>query len=186
MRNARNFAKTSKKLTEKIPEKYTTIAVDQTRKAVGCELYRAWFPEGERVPLPYWKTYESVKLLGAITDTGQTFITEVADTFTSDVTIQFFQALQNEFGEHIHVILDNATYFASNQVSDFIDDSSVRVTYLPTGSPDMNPVEECWRQLKHRLGNRFFDSLDALRPAIHSAIDQIDAPNIRDYLCPTV
>lgn len=171
-------------MTSTIPEKYTTVAIDQTRKAVGCDLYRAWFPEGKRVPLPYWKTYEGIKLLGAVTDCGETFVTEVADSFTSDVTIQFLRALQDEFGEYIHVILDNATYFASNQVSDFIDESSIQVTYLPTGSPDMNPVEECWRQLKQQLGNRFFGSIDALRPAIHTAIKQIEPPSIRNYLCP--
>lgn len=109
------------------------------------------------------------------------FVTEVADSFTSDVTIEFLKALQTEFGDHLHVILDNATYFASNHVTEFIDQSAIEVTYLPTGSPDMNPVEECWRQLKHQLGNRFFASIDKLRPAIHSAIDRIDPPQIRNY-----
>lgn len=109
-RNARSFVKTSKKkLTQKLPEEYTTIVIDQTRKAVGCDLYRAWFPIGKLIELPYWRAYESVRLLGAITDEGETFFTEVADSFNSDVTVQLLQAFQTEFGEKIHVVLDNAT-----------------------------------------------------------------------------
>lgn len=178
----KNFAKTSKKLTSTLPEKYTTVAIDQTRKTVGCDLYRAWFPSGARVPLPYWKTYDSVKLLGALTESGETFVTEVADAFTSDVTVRFLRALQTEFGDHLHIILDNAAYFSSNQVADFVDSTAIKVTYLPTGSPDMNPVEECWRQFKYQLGNRYFDSIEELRPAIRPALASISPPSIYEYL----
>lgn len=136
--------------------------------------------------LPYWKTYEGVKLLGAVSEDDETFVTPVEDSFTSDVTIRFLRALQTEFGEQIHVILDNATYFTSNQVTEFVENSAIRVTFLPPGSPDMNPVEECWRQLKRALGNRYFTSLDELRPAIWSALDTVSPPNIYDYLCPSV
>jgi transposase len=162
------------------------VAVDQTRKAVGCDLYRAWFPRGERTALPYWKTYEGVKLLGAVTEDGETFFTEVADSFTSDVTVRFLRALQAEFGEHLHVVLDNARYFASNQVEDFVEDTAIQLTFLPTGSPDMNPVEECWRQFKRALGNHYFGDLTELRSAVWDAIETINAPEIIDYLCPSV
>lgn len=184
--NAKRSRKTSKKLTSSLSEKYTTIAVDQTRKPVGCELYRAWFPAGDRTPLPFWKTYEGVNLLGAVTENKETFFTEIADSFTSDVTIRFLRALQDEFGEHLHVVLDNATYFASNKVEEFVEDTAMKLTFLPTGSPDMNPVEECWRQFKRVLGNRFFADIDELRPAIWDAIEEITPPQLMDYLCPSV
>lgn len=160
--------------------------MDQTRKAVGCELYRAWFPQGKRTPLPYWKTYEGVNLLGAVTEDGESFFTEVADSFNSDVTVRFLRALQDEFGEHLHVVLDNATYFVSNQVEEFVEDTAMKLSFLPTGSPDMNPVEECWRQFKRELGNRFFGEVEELRAAVWNAIDEINAPELTDYLCPSV
>lgn len=119
-----------------------------------------------------------------MTDRGETIVTEVTDSFTSDVTIEFLKALQVEFGEHLHVVLDNATYFTSKQVQEFIEDSAIEVSYLPMESPDMNAVEECWRQFKHRLGNRFFGSLGELRPAIWAAFDSIAVPDLCDYLCP--
>lgn len=160
--------------------------MDQTRKAVGCELYRAWFPAGKRIPLPYCKTYEGVKLLGAVSEDGETFFTEVADSFTSEVTVRFLQALQDEFGDHIHIILDNATYFASNHVEEFVEDTAIQLTFLPAGSPDMNPVEECWWQFKRALGNRYFSDITELRSAVWDAIDKTNPPEITDYLCPSV
>jgi len=107
-----------------------------------------------------------VKHLGAVSDEQEFFTTEVVDRFTSDVTIRFLRALQDEFGEKIHVLLDNASYFRSQQVHDSVEETQTEVTYFPRGSPDLNPVEECWRQLKRSLGNRFFGSIDELRPAV--------------------
>jgi transposase len=181
--NAPNFGKLPKKLDNSLSDEYTTIAVDQTRKTVGCDLYHSWFPCGERVTFPFWQhSKQGVKLLGAVTDEQELFATEVVDRFTSDVTIRFLRALQDEFGEKIHVLLDNASYFKSQQVRDFVQETQIEVTYFPRGSPDLNPVEECWRQLKRTLGNRFFTSIDELRPAMTAALDQINPPQITDYL----
>lgn len=122
-----------------------------------------------------------MKLLGAVSDEREFFATEVNDRFTSDVTIRFLRALQDEFGEKIHVLLDNASYFKSQQVREFVEATKIEVTYFPRGSPDLNPVEECWRQLKRALGNRFYGSIEELRPAVNAAIEQINPPQITDY-----
>lgn len=80
------------------------------------------------------------------------FFTELSDRFSRDGTIHFLQALQDEFGENL---LDNAPSFPSDQGKAFIEDSKLKVTFVPTGSPDSNPVEECWRQLKRSIGKLF-------------------------------
>jgi transposase len=72
--------------------------------------------------------------------------------------------------------------FYVEQSPEFVDDSAIKVTHLPTGSPDMNPVEKCWRQLKKRLGNRFFGSVDELRPAIRRVLNDLKPPGIFGYL----
>jgi transposase len=134
--------------------------------------------------LPYWSGSNAAKFLDAVSDDGRTFFSEVNSRFTSDVTVHFLQALQNEFGDRLHVVLDNAVYFASNKVAEFVDNSKLEVTFLPTGSPDLNPVEECWRQFKRQLGNRFFQSIDELRTDALDALDEITPPDLLDYFCP--
>lgn len=134
--------------------------------------------------MPYWSESTAIKFLGAVSEEGETVFSEVNGRFTSDVTVHYLQALQDELGEHLHVVLDNASYFASNQVTEFVENSELKVTYLPTGSPDLNPVEECWRQFKRRLGNRFFQSIDELRTDAFAALDEITPPKLLDYFCP--
>jgi len=143
--NAPNSEKLPKILIKFYSDKYTAVAVDQTRKAIGCDLYRSWLSHGLQVNLQFWRCSTGVKLLGAVSDERDFLATEISDCFTSDATIRFFRVLQDEFGEKIHVLLDNASYFKSRQVRDFVEETQIEVTYFPRGSPDFNPVEECWR-----------------------------------------
>jgi len=62
-------------------------------------LIYAWFPEGERPSLPVTGAWDSIKLLGAVSDSGETFFLPCAENFNSDTTIRLLDALQTEFGE---------------------------------------------------------------------------------------
>ena len=147
-------------------------------------LIYAWFPEGERPSLPVTGAWESIKLLGAVSDTGESFFLPCAENFNSDTTIRLLDALQTEFGEKICVVLDNASYFTANAVQEFVEDTSIELCYLPRGSPELNPAENCWKKLNQELGNRLFDTLDELRGAALAALDRINPPDIFTYLCP--
>ena len=128
--------------------------------------------------------WESIKLLGAVNDSGETFFLPCAENFNSDTTIRLLDALQTEFGEKICVVLDNASYFTANAVQEFVEGTPIELCYLPWGSPELNPTEECWRQLNQALGNRLFDTLAGLQNAALTALDNINSPSISMYLCP--
>ena len=138
----------------------------------------AWFPAGERPSLPVTGAWESIKLLGAVSDTGESFFLPCEENFTSDTTIRLLDALQTEFGEKICVVLDNASYFTANAVHEFVEETPIELCYLPRGSPELNPAEECWKKLNQALGNRLFDTLDDLRDAALAALDSINPPNL--------
>ena len=164
-------------------EEYTVLTVDQTRQVLSTLIY-AWFPEGERPSLPVTGAWESIKLLGAVSDSGETFFLPCAENFNSDTTIRLLDALQTEFGEKICVVLDNASYFTANAVQKFVEGTPIELCYLPRGSPELNPTEECWKRLNQALGNRLFDTLAELQEAALTALDNIDPPSFSTYLCP--
>jgi len=106
-------------------------------------LIYAWFPERKRPSLPVTGKWDSIKLLGAVSDAGETFFVPYEESFNSDTTIRLLDALQTEFGEKICVVLDNASYFTSKKVQEFFDRTPIELCYLPRGSPKLNPTEEC-------------------------------------------
>ena len=128
--------------------------------------------------------WDSIKLLGAVSDAGDTFFVPCEENFNSDTTIRLLDAPQAEFGEKICVVLDNASYFTANAVQEFVEDTPIELCYLPRGSPELNPTEECWRKLNRALGNRLFENLDKLQDAALSALDDLEPPQLSTYLCP--
>ena len=78
-------------------------------------------------------------------------------------------------------MLDGAPYFQAAAVTDLAARDDLDFVTLPSYSPELNPVEECWRQLQAALSNRFFDSLDELTTAIDTALQQLSVPEIRNY-----
>jgi transposase len=134
--------------------------------------------------LPVKGKWKSLKLLGATADTGETFFLPCELNFNSDTTIRLLDALQEEFGEKLCVVLDNASYFTAEAVKEFVSETPIELCYLPRGSPELNPTEECWRRLNHALGNQLFLSIDELRAAALAALEQMKSPNIFKYLCP--
>jgi len=119
-------------------------------------------------------------LLGAITEDGDRFFSRFTEYVTAEHAKHFILALCEEFEEDLLVVLDGASYFQS-AVTDLTDRDGLDFVTLPPYSPELNPVEECWRQLQAALSNRFFDSLDELTTAIDTALDQLSIPKVSNY-----
>jgi len=150
---------------------------------VGADLTYAWFPVDVRPTVDVSASRNGLNFLGALTEEGETLFAECNGSFTKEVTIQFLRALQAKFGEKLVVVLDKGSYFTAKKVKQFAADSKIELVYLPTGMAKLNPTEECWRQLRSALGNRYFGTVDELRDGIRSAMETIDPPGIYQYLC---
>lgn len=83
----------SQKKRDSLGDEYTIITIDQTQQVLSTLIY-AWFPEGERPSLPVTGAWDSIKLLGAVSDTDKTFFLPCAENFNSDTTVRLLDALQ--------------------------------------------------------------------------------------------
>jgi len=60
-------------------------------------------------------------------------------------------------------------------VRELIEATGARLLYLPPYSPDFNPIENCWAQVKQHLRAAKARSVSALEQAITSALDALTA-----------
>ncbi len=49
------------------------------------------------------------------------------------------------------IIMDNAAFHKSAKTREMIEEAGCFLLYLPTYSPDFNPIEHCWHTVKSRI-----------------------------------
>ena len=69
------------------------------------------------------------------------------------------------------LILDNASFHRSEESKKLVKAAGCRLLFLPPYSPDLNPIERCWANLKAKIREllpRFTKFTDAIDKAIVS------------------
>jgi transposase len=56
-----------------------------------------------------------------------------------------------EIGRGKTIILDNAAFHKSQQTESIINDAGCNLIFLPAYSPDFNPIEKFWANLKKTI-----------------------------------
>jgi hypothetical protein len=79
--------------------------------------------------------------------------------------------LYNGFEDDSIVLLDGAPYFQVSAVMDPAAGDDPAFVTSQAYSPELNRIEECWRQLQTFLSKRFSDSLGELTTAIDTALN---------------
>lgn len=116
-----------------------------------------------------------------MTADGDCFFSRFQEYVTAEHAKHFILALCEEFRDELVVVLDGASYFRASAVTELADRDDLHFLRLPSYSPELNPVEECWRQLEADLGNRYIDSLEELLTQIDQALEQISVPEVSSY-----
>lgn len=159
------------------------MAIDQHTQVVKTKQKRSWFPINSRPRLPVSGGRKSINLLGAVTDDGDRFISFVQGRFTGKVASHFLGALQQEFGEKLVIVLDNAPYFIAKLLKKQAAKAGLLLEYLPPYSPEMNPLEQCWRQLNEGRGNHLFRTITDMNVYLRAMLPTLKSPQIYEYLC---
>lgn len=66
------------------------------------------------------------------------------------------------------VILDNARFHQSPQITAILSSAGCHVRYLPAYSPDLNPIEHRWASLKNSI-RKNISRFPSLYQAVHAA-----------------
>jgi hypothetical protein len=177
------------------------VTIDQFTKYVKTVRRRGWYLIGSNPRLKVSSSRKKVTVLGAVTADGDSLYFWTEENLTAAHGIRLLQALIDEFGEKLVVLLDQAPYFYAKDLWEFVsgkrstecvDDTSVECVsgsalqawYYPSHLPELNPLESCWNQFKDWFKYRLIEDLPELKQTISTAFTTIAEPNIIDYICP--
>lgn len=79
--------------------------------------------------------------------------------------------------------MDNASYFIAKTLKKQAAADGLLPKFLPSHSPELNPLESCWRQFRDGRANRLFLTLDDVKEYLSTALPELNSPQIYEYLC---
>lgn len=99
-------------------------------------------------------------------------------TFSGGTTVERFKRyLEIDLLPHLNgnsvLIMDNMKSHHAKAVKNLLDSSEIRYIYLPPYSPDLNPIEKLWSNVKAFLRKFKARMLDALPNAIQNAFHAV-------------
>jgi len=88
----------------------------------------------------------------------------------------------------IILIIDRAPWHRAKKVKKYLDKHrrEIKIIWFPRGCPEMNPVEECWRQAKMEVnGGRVHESFEVMKEELMRFLKYKEfKQNMRKYLRP--
>jgi transposase len=115
-------------------------------------------------------------LIAAIAPNGRIYLGGQDRPFNSQDIIWFLDRLCSRYRKrNLLVIWDGAAMHRSQIVKDWLSKRAGRVHLerLPAYSPELNPVELVWSQLKRSLKNQVFSNLVQLTKAVLAQLAQL-------------
>lgn len=129
-----------------------------------------WFPKGEPQTLLTNSGRQRHNLIGAVDIDNLQSVVRSYDTINAGSVLGLIKALEQKHHDisKIYLIVDNARYFHSVKVREYLEDNSqVKLIFLPPYSPNLNPIERLWKFMhKKVLYNKYYSSCLEFRQKI--------------------
>ena len=146
-------------------------AIEQRARAEGGEIHwgdetalvntdvrgRSFSPAGKTpVAMAVGGTRHKLSMIATVTNQGKTRWMIIDEAFDAEKLIEFLQALTQDAGKKVFLILDNLRVHHSRLVKAWVAErhNQIELFYLPSYSPQLNPEERLNADLKQEIGKR--------------------------------
>lgn len=157
---------------------------DEARVGQRGTLTRTWAKRGSRPRLTRQQQFEYAYIFGAVCPASSQSVGLVLPASNSFGMREHLKEIAKTVpeGRHAVLILDGASWHTTKKIRIF---KNLSIMILPAASPELNPVEQIWQQLRDNwLANRCYDGYEAIVDACCHAWNWfVDLPGKIQQLC---
>jgi transposase len=153
---------------------------DESEALTHPYLAHVWAKRGADLRIPAPGQAAKVALLGVLDWAGRELVVQTSRTKRSTDFIALLETLDRRYGPEpgrcvkpVRLVLDNGPIHTSKATTAALAQRAhgLRVEWLPKYAPELNDIEERWRDVKrHYLAHQTFTGPEDLDQAIHEAI----------------
>ena len=112
-----------------------------------------WIKRGQEHGIRSNTGRQRININGAIDCAGLYPIVRYDDAINAQSTVELLQQIEQQHpaAASIYVICDNARYYRSQIVTEYLSDSKIELIFLPPYAPNLNLIERFWRFFKKEI-----------------------------------
>ena len=156
------------------------IFIDETGSVMNLATIYGRAPSHERVhdykPVNRGKR---INTIGAVSESGLLSAISIDGTFNGYIFSWFVEHfLVPHLSKHKVVIMDNVRIHMEIEALELIEKTGAKITFLPPYAPEMNPIEQIWKELRKSFKNECFKTLNDVVDRLCSAISSLTADTV--------
>lgn len=179
------FIKKYQELEKKAAENFEpVIFIDSVHPSQQTRPSYGWIRTGQDKIIEVNSGRKRLNIMGGIDLENMSFSHMEFDTIDSKATILFLKSLEEKYKDRkiINIILDNAGYYKSEEVSLYLTTSRVKAHFLPPRSPNLNSIERLWKVMHEYVSNnKVYAKFSDFKAAVLYFFDNT-MPTINDVL----
>ncbi|AFM04318.1 transposase [Bernardetia litoralis DSM 6794] len=149
-----------------------------------------WIPTGEEHEIKSISGRKRINLIGTVNiqNPSDILISE-SETVDSLSVREFLDKVEDAYLDKskIYSVLDQASYFKSYLVQDWVYDPRIELIYLPTYSPNLNLIERLWKFMRKKIIDyEYYNTFQKFRANLLAFFEYIDdyEDELRTLLAP--
>lgn len=163
-----------KYLKDNLDSDEVILFCDAVHPSMSTKLSYGWIRKGFNKDIMTTASRTRVNILGAIDLESMDVFSKDYKTIDATNTCDFLEYLKLKIqNKKIHIFLDNGPSNKNKKVKDKAHELGIEIHYLPTYSPNCNPIERLWKVMNKIIRNNiFFKSAKDFKDKIKEFFDQ--------------
>lgn len=147
---------------------YAIAYLDESIFALTPHITRSIFPKGSRPTIKIINNpHQKLCVFGALFKNKTTV--RISKKINSQKFLSFIKKLRKHH-KKLCIVVDNARWHLTKKVLSFIKENGIKIIRLLAYSPELNPIEQYWKNIKNWLATRIWSSLEELEKQLRSAL----------------
>ena len=133
---------------------------------------KGWYQKGSQpIKQVVFDSHHKTYITGALSTNGFVFAKQ-SDTINADNFLKFIKNLKERFSK-IVLIIDNVSAHFTKVLRKWYEENDIVIIRLPNYSPQLNSIEQLWKNIKQWLGIKPIFTFEKLKEFINIAIKNI-------------
>ncbi len=157
----KDFLEKYQKLRENTNKNIEIFFMDGVHATYNTISSYAWIEKGQDKTVKSNTARERININGVYSPISQDIVVSSSKKLDAVSIVNFIKRLEKKYSdkEKIYLICDNARYYKSKLLREYLPYSKIEMLYLPSYSPNLNLIERLWKLMKKKiLYNRYHES----------------------------